>query len=499
LDTLDLAYNYFGTQAALEPLLDLTRILTVIIYGNPVLGPSGEDPTGIYVEELIDMAYAARDGYTMKPLDLITEIPKKRVLRKGGFVSGRHAIYKEFSVIHVENEMESLKKAAYEYKNEGNQTLFAQAVTLAKKNNLISTGSALQLPEYDFSSNTFLTGVGLVSNQPGGGGGTGASIAGVSAAGGGGNGNLSMTGSILAAAGYDGARERATADNVMRDVAKEMNLLDLSDIDRLRRKLNRQEDLPGGGGGGAPNSAGSAEGNHDPGSIPIDIFDRSMTDPRPLATYPVALNTALRSLRYAVEHPLTDHNSLPSTLSHPTHHHIKSTVASDKRQMPRRTADGQLLQLPKPEKNLSMKSPVKGAAGAGGVTGKKKTEEMKSELASQSLLPPNSKRPPPPSVFRQSMTVRQRQLTVQSRQQINKQQRNTTLQQIEEVLDGLNKNTQEIVNRNNSQQQQQSQQLQQPGQGTGPDSVVVRGVARPNTGVKGLIDMVNSVVFELQS
>lgn len=466
MDTLDLAYNYFGTQAALEPLIDLSRILTVIIYGNPVLGPSGEDPTGIYVEELIDMAYAARDGYTMKPLDLITEIPKKRVLRRGGFVSGRHATYKEFSVIHVENEMESLKKAAYEYKNEGNQTLFAQAVTLAKKNNLSSTGSALQLPEYDFSSNTFLTGVGLVSNLAnGGGGGTGASIAGASSVGVG-NGNFTRTGSHLA----DFGRERTMADNVMKDVAREMNLLDLSDIDRLRRKLNREEDPP--------------EGNNDPGSIPIDIFDRSITDPRPLVTYPVALKTALKSLRYAVEHPLTDHNSLPSTISHPTHHHIKSTVASEKRQMPRRTADGQLLQLPKAEKiaPASVKSPVRG-----GVTGKKKSEDMKSDLTAQPPLVNNKK---PPSVFRQSMSVRQRQMTVQSRQQIDKQQRNATLQQIEEVLDGLNKNTQEIVTRNNYQQQ---------GQGNGPDSVLVKGVARPNTGVKGLIDMVNSVVFDLQS
>jgi Leucine-rich repeat (LRR) protein len=519
LDTLDLAYNYFGTQVSLEPLLDLTRILTVIIYGNPVLGPSGEDPTGIYVEELIDSAYAARDGYTMKPLELITEIPKKRVLRKGGFVSGRHAIYKEFSVVHVENEMESLKKAAYEYKNEGNQTLFAQAVNLAKKNNLISTGSALQLPEYDFSSNTFLTGVGLVSNLPNGLGGTGAaagggSVPGVSTTGGGGGGGggaLGLTGSLLAAAASSGAAgagaERATADNVMRDVAKEMNLLDLSDIDRLRRKMNRQQDPP-------PRAAGAgAEAVAAEGSIPIDIFDRSITDPHPLATYPVALNTALRSLRYAVEHPLTDHNTLPSTLSHPMHHHSKTTVASEKRQMPRRTADGQLLQLPKTDKFTAAASAalktgtgtgVPGGAGAGG----KKGEHSQQGAAvaggtgagaggQMSLLPPNGNSRQP-SVFRQSLSVRQRQQTVQSRQQINRQQRNTTLQQIEEVLDGLNRNTQDLVTRNNHSLQGQGGGGG-GGQGNGPDSVMVRGVARPNTGVKGLIDMVNSVVFDLQS
>lgn len=450
LDTLDLAYNYFGTQAALEPLIDLPRILTVVIYGNPVLGSTGEDPTGIYVEELLDMAYAARDGYTLKPLDLVTEIPKKRVLRKGGFVSGRHAIYKEFSVVHVENEMESLKKASYEYKKEGNQTLFAQAVSLAKKNNLVSTGSALQLPEYDFSSNTFMTGVGLVSNLPGNGGG---SIAGASATGTF-NGNMSINSSTGA---QEGVRERAVADNVMKDVAKEMNLLDLRDIEKLRRKLNREEEPA------------------DQGTIPLDIFDRSITDPNPLKTYPVALNTALKSLRYAVEHPLTDHNSIPSGLLHSSQHHVKPTIASEKRQMPRRAIDGQLMEIPTVEKKP--KSPTKQSAD------KKKLEEMKADPSSLSIT---NKKAAPPSVFKQSMTAKQRQSTVQSRQQVNKQLRNTTLQQIEEVLDGLNKNTQEIVSRNLVNQ-------------NNPDSVLVKGVARPNTGVKGLIDMVNNVVFDLQS
>jgi hypothetical protein len=479
-----------GTQASLEPLIDLTRILTVIIYGNPVLGPTGEDPTGIYVEELLDMAYAARDGYTLKPFDLITEIPKKRVFRRGGLVSSRHALYKEFSVVHVENEMESLKKAAYEYKNEGNQTLFAQAVTLAKKNNLVSTGSAMQLPEYDFTSNTFLTGVGLVGGlqPPGTSGGDGTGGGGGGRGGGGSvfNGNMSINGSVLSATGtglggaMESYRERAVADNVMKDVAKEMNLLDLSDIDRLRRKMNREED---------PQQ----------GSIPLDIFDRSITDPNPLTTYPVALNTALKSLRYAIEHPLTDHNALPSSLCHPTQHHVRQTVTSEKRQMPRRTPDGEVLQLPVPEKKIKS-PPVKVVGGKESASGNKgkneeQTQQQLKSDGSASLSLMINKKPTSgtlsataPSVFKQSMNVRQRQSTVQTKQHINKQLRNTTLQQIEEVLDGLNKNSQEIISRNTG-----------GGQLNGPDSVMVRGVARPNTGVKGLIDMVNNVVFDLQS
>lgn len=457
LDTLDLAYNYVATQSSLEPLLDLPRILTLIVYGNPILGPTGEDPTGIYVEELIDMAYAAREGYTLKPLDIITEVPKKRVLRKGGFISGRHSMYKEFAVIHVENEMESLKKTAYQYKQEGNQTLFAQAITLAKKNNLNSTGQAFQLPDYDHSSNTFLTGIGLVTNQPpsptnysnsqGFGTGTG--------------------GGIHERELY---REKASADSVMRDVARDMNLLDLSDIERLRQKMTRQEPKP-----------------DDNGNVPVDIFGRSLTDANPLTTYPVALNTALKSLRYAIDHPLTDHTKIPSSILYPPQHHVKSTVASDRRQMPRRTADGAIIQIPKGDKRSNRpKSPAPVSVGvAGGPVG----TAIGNMNASHKLSDPDKAtdniqmKPSSPSVFKQSMSVRKRQTTVTTKQHTNDQLRATTLQQIEEVLDGLNKNTQEIISRSSA----------------GPDAVLVKGVARPNTGVKGLIDMVNNVVYELQS
>jgi hypothetical protein len=432
------------------------------------LGSSGEDPTGIYVEELLDMAYTARDGYTLKPFDLITEIPKKRTLRKGGFVSGRHAMYKEFSVVHVENEMESLKKAGYEYKQEGNQTLFAQAVNLAKKNNLMSTGSALQLPEYDFTSNTFLTGVGLVGGlQPPG------------TAGGGGGGTTGGTSGSAFNGAMDGLRGRAGADNVMRDVAREMNLLDLSDIDRLRRKMNREEE---------PSSAQAS-------SIPLDIFDRSITDPNPLTTYPVALNTALKSLRYAVDHPLTDHHTVPSNLLHPSQHHVRSTIASEKRQMSRRTPDGQLLSLPPPDKK--MKSPTKAplAAAASAEQPHQQQQTLRPDGSSLSLFMNKKPSTSSPSVFKQSMNIRQRQSTVQTKQSINKQLRHTTLQQIEEVLDGLNKNSLEIISKNNASHGSGGG----GGGGGGPDSVLVKGVARPNTGVKGLIDMVNNVIFDLQS
>lgn len=50
LDTLDLACNYFSKEAHLEPATRLPRIATIKLYGNPILGETGEDPIYIYIE-----------------------------------------------------------------------------------------------------------------------------------------------------------------------------------------------------------------------------------------------------------------------------------------------------------------------------------------------------------------------------------------------------------------------------------------------------------------
>jgi hypothetical protein len=67
---MDIAYNFFGSESSLEPLLELARLEMVLLYGNPVLGATGEDPSGLYVEELINKSYMCRTGYTMKPLEV---------------------------------------------------------------------------------------------------------------------------------------------------------------------------------------------------------------------------------------------------------------------------------------------------------------------------------------------------------------------------------------------------------------------------------------------
>jgi hypothetical protein len=49
LETLDLAYNYFIAESDVQSVLSLSRLRVLLLYGNPLLGPSGEDPHFIYI------------------------------------------------------------------------------------------------------------------------------------------------------------------------------------------------------------------------------------------------------------------------------------------------------------------------------------------------------------------------------------------------------------------------------------------------------------------
>lgn len=62
LERLDLAFNYFGSDGSVCGVLDLTRLRAVLLYGNPLLGPTGEDPHFIYIEDLANAALEARGG-----------------------------------------------------------------------------------------------------------------------------------------------------------------------------------------------------------------------------------------------------------------------------------------------------------------------------------------------------------------------------------------------------------------------------------------------------
>lgn len=61
LEILDLGFNYVGHQSEVEGLVFLERLQRIILYGNPLAGPTGEDPLGLCVEDLISKADRCTD------------------------------------------------------------------------------------------------------------------------------------------------------------------------------------------------------------------------------------------------------------------------------------------------------------------------------------------------------------------------------------------------------------------------------------------------------
>ena len=154
LETLDVAFNYFGAEENVEGVLSLSRLRSLVLYGNPLLGPTGEDPHFIYIEDLAEAAWSAAygpsndnsnnnnensagaDGNRLRrtPIEIVTEIPRKRTYIKGQDLGRRLITYRDFTMAVPERSaMEKVGgKLARDWIKEGNNTLFAQAVALAQ-------------------------------------------------------------------------------------------------------------------------------------------------------------------------------------------------------------------------------------------------------------------------------------------------------------------------------------------------------------------------------
>lgn len=425
LEVLDVTYNFVATQSALEPCLECPRLMKLLIYGNPILGATGEDPTGVYVEELIDGALQARDGYSLRPLDIVTEAPVKRSLRKGGFIAGRHSMYKEFSIEEVDNERDTLKKTARQYKMEGNKTLFAQAVDTAR--NSLQPLNSHTSPDFDDGSSVhafFLTS--LTSEVAGG-----------------------------------KARADQRADEVMRDVAKGMKLNSSEELQQLKDKMGARY-----------------KEQHEAEKVPYNLFSHSMTEANTLKSYPIALNTAIKSLRFAIQYPLTNHDEVPSSSLFPPKHHRQVTLLSDGRQKPRMEAGGQLIDIPDLEERVRQ-ARDKNKKGRSTVNSKKSGQKVEGGRTSKGAESPNKKKKEEKSFF--DSVNEGRKIKGEDKRAQNSEALKSTMEKIDDVLDGLNKNTLELSLRHN---------------GNAYESAF-KGVGRPNTGVRGLIDMVNNVVSEL--
>lgn len=411
LQVLDLSFNYFGTEEALQPMVELPRLVQAMVYGNPVLGPKGEDPQYIYIEDLVDTSNEYRENHKFPMIDFIAEIPRKRTFLKGQ-PAGRHATYRDFSVVSVGGDYEAeaehkggeRAKLSSEWREEGNKTLFAEAIALAQSQKVMS-----QIPDATFITESAMT--------------------------------------------EDDQKVLKIADNVMDQVAEELNLQTSAEILYFQDKTSvrvsnfdgegqQQQNMPDtgddqyvrSGSGMVPTKQAVQE------KVPSGLFSgpgRTMADPSTLQTHPVAVKTAMRALQFAINNPLTNYNEVPDKGGLPPHDYVKPTQAAINRQMPRR------------EPTIKEKPEIK-----------KIKNKSKRGLGEPSLIA-----------------------------QERKKERDRTLLQIEAVLDDLNTNVDEMV-------------LKGPGAagGTSKDNMdVMKTFARPKTGLKGLVQMVEEVVADLDA
>mmetsp|Transcript_46064 Transcript_46064/g.144146 ORF Transcript_46064/g.144146 Transcript_46064/m.144146 type:complete len:790 (-) Transcript_46064:347-2716(-) len=102
LQTLDLAFNFIEHEAYLAGICHFPRIQRVFLYGNPLLGGSGEDGKGKPLQMLLDAFKASQVGWTGggPGLQLVTEAPRRRIADR----STQRSAYTGHEVTSVDNK-----------------------------------------------------------------------------------------------------------------------------------------------------------------------------------------------------------------------------------------------------------------------------------------------------------------------------------------------------------------------------------------------------------
>ncbi|CAM9790566.1 unnamed protein product [Choristocarpus tenellus] len=119
LRCLDLASNYITQEEDIMSLVLLDKLEKVILYGNPLAGPTGEDPLGLCVEALIKEADRTRGFWATKPLEVITETPCKDIKRK------RFSRRRPYSDTGITMVQEKPLPSASAFRAAGNETIFS--------------------------------------------------------------------------------------------------------------------------------------------------------------------------------------------------------------------------------------------------------------------------------------------------------------------------------------------------------------------------------------
>lgn len=66
LEGLDLGFNYIGSESDVVVVVLFERLQRIILYGNPLAGPTGEDSLGLCVENLVEESDRYSDHCTSK-------------------------------------------------------------------------------------------------------------------------------------------------------------------------------------------------------------------------------------------------------------------------------------------------------------------------------------------------------------------------------------------------------------------------------------------------
>jgi hypothetical protein len=56
-----LSFNYFSSEDDIRSIHGMPRLTRLLLYGNPVLGPTGEDPLFTYIEDLVEESAKVRE------------------------------------------------------------------------------------------------------------------------------------------------------------------------------------------------------------------------------------------------------------------------------------------------------------------------------------------------------------------------------------------------------------------------------------------------------
>jgi hypothetical protein len=222
----------------------LPRLLLLMLYGNPLLGPTGEDAAGAYTQDLCDLSESLEQRQLPhRHLKILSAVP-----RKIGSInhSKPKNTYEDIELVKVPNSFEP--KLNREYRKAGSETIFAAAYKKAKMTRLEGVPPP-EGGEEDMAfpiSTTFLT------------------------------------------TGYSGP-EMAGVESIAGDVMnKVVNSLGLNSATSL---LDMQD---------AAASFMRLRPN-DEEAVPHDLFGRGMEDAED-----VNCQSAIRALKFALKHPLTN-------------------------------------------------------------------------------------------------------------------------------------------------------------------------------------------------